>query len=330
MSHFTVLVIGSNWKEQLHPYWELDLSQDDMKKDIRAEFQDRTDELLEEYNTKGTEKVIMPDGRMLFPWDEEFKVLTESKKGFKSYKTVIPEGLEKREVPFKELYPSFDDFATEWHDYQKNDDGKYGYYCNPNAKWDWYSMGGRWSGFFRLKNGFPREGKLGDPGVFDNDPSEMGGGLRADQAKKGDIDFQGMREDHVKKCLEEYDEFHKIVNGREVPNWKKLSEEYKDDLDAAREIYNEDPVVKDLYDSKFFFDLEDYLVPRFEYAKRCQNEAITAYALVKDGIWYEKGQMGWWGISSNEKDPNEWSAEFTKILDELPDDALLTIVDCHI
>ena len=30
--------------------------------------------------------------------------------------------------------------------------GAKGYWCNPSAKWDWYSIGGRWSGLLRLKN----------------------------------------------------------------------------------------------------------------------------------------------------------------------------------
>lgn len=34
----------------------------------------------------------------------------------------------------------------------KNDDGEMTTY-NPNSKWDWYQVGGRWTGFFKKKKG---------------------------------------------------------------------------------------------------------------------------------------------------------------------------------
>jgi hypothetical protein len=57
------------------------------------------------------------------------------------------------------------------------DDHKYGYTLvdengevtatidrtNPNAKWDWYQVGGRWNGYFKLKDG--TLGLLGEPGL---------------------------------------------------------------------------------------------------------------------------------------------------------------------
>lgn len=49
-----------------------------------------------------------------------------------------------------------------------------------------------------------------------------------------------------------------------------------------------------------------------------------------NGEWYEKGKMGWWGVVQDEKDPNQWYEEFHKLFDALPDDTLVSIVDCHI
>lgn len=47
-----------------------------------------------------------------------------------------------------------------------DDTGKRGYWQNPNAKWDWYEVGGRCSGILRLKDG-----------------------ARSDSARVGDCDF---------------------------------------------------------------------------------------------------------------------------------------------
>lgn len=52
----------------------------------------------------------------------------------------------------KEKYPTLDKFAKEYYGYRKVN-GRYGYMSNPNAKWDWYSEGGRWSGYLYNKEG---------------------------------------------------------------------------------------------------------------------------------------------------------------------------------
>jgi hypothetical protein len=53
----------------------------------------------------------------------------------------------------------------------------------------------------------------------------------------------------------------------------------------------------------------------------------VTFAVVKDGKWYESGE---WGCVANKKAEDLWESEFGKLLDGLPDDTLLTIVDCHI
>jgi hypothetical protein len=325
MSHYTVLVIGDNWEEQLDPFWELDLSREDMLKDPRAKFNDTTDNNLNDYNTKSVKKVVMPDGTLLNPWDETFKVKNE--KGFNE--TKVPPELEQIEVPFKQLYTTFESYMKNWCGEEPDENGRYGYYYNPNAKWDWYSMGGRWSGFFKLKDGV--KSIVGRPGIFNNDPKEYGEGVRADQAKKGDIDFTGMRKQYVDKQMAQYDKFHKVLNGRELPIWNNIFEKYgKEKINEARDEYWKNPVIKDLQDAEFHFDVEEFLVSREEYERISFHTAVTTYALLMNGTWYEKGQMGWWGMASNEKSQDNWNMEFSNLIDSLSDDTILTVVDCHI
>lgn len=56
---------------------------------------------------------------------------------------------------------------------------------------------------------------------------------------------------------------------------------------------------------------------------------LVPFAFVnREGKWFEQGNMGWFGISSNEKDI--WIDEFKELLlNENPEDYLI-IVDCHI
>ena len=56
----------------------------------------------------------------------------------------------------------------------------------------------------------------------------------------------------------------------------------------------------------------------------------TPFCIVIDGVWYEKGDMGWWGCVSNEKGDGEWKDEFFKLLESLPADSDVYNVDFHI
>lgn len=57
----------------------------------------------------------------------------------------------------------------------------------------------------------------------------------------------------------------------------------------------------------------------------------TPYAFITpDGEWVEQGEMGWFGIGSNEMDDDEWDAKFREYLKTLDKDIILTQVDCHI
>lgn len=79
---------------------------------------------------------------------------------------------QKKYEVHKEEYENLDEFMENYYGYTKNEEtGKYGYYYNPNAHWDWYKVGGRWSESLLLKNG-----------------------QRADYGKLKDIDWEKMKE----------------------------------------------------------------------------------------------------------------------------------------
>ena len=81
----------------------------------------------------------------------------------------------------------------------------------------------------------------------------------------------------------------------------------------------------------FWGDATELQVTRESYIEDARDQAISTYAYVRDGEWYAPGEMGWWGVSTDgEKDKRRFVKEFNKMLDDLPDDTLLTIVDCHI
>jgi len=328
MSHFTVLAIGENTEKQLAPFQENNMS--DCPKEYLV-FHDTEDEMLKEYQEGVTEKILLVDGRMYDPWDNHFKV-GDPERPFHS-ESVYPEGHIKVKMPFKNLYPTFKTFVEGWHGSKRRDPDKkrYGYWENPNAKWDWYTLGGRWTGFFKLKSDVV-DAKIGRPGLG----ADVAPPGTADQAQKKDIDFEGMRNEVGQKAGQEHDRATLIIDGRSFESWEETLKRVgggRDKIDQARKEYHGQDVLKDFAAAKIHFWDDGpgkYLVSREEFVRRARERAISTFAVIKDGKWYERGQMGWWGFVHDEKKPEEWNKQFAELLDGLSDDTWLSVYDCHI
>jgi hypothetical protein len=213
---------------------------------------------------------------------------------------------------------------------------------NPNRKWDWYSVGGRWNGFFKLRP--LAVGVIGKPGIQTMaDDYEPPAKDRADILTKGDIDVEGMRSEAGEKAADRWDRFHAIIAGLPEPlTWEQMQEKHRTggidkngqplvDWNATRKEFDAQPAVEALRNSDGAeWEVGEYMVPREQYIQQNRDYAVGTFAVVKDGQWYERGRMGWWGTVFDEKDENEWTRQFTELFDSLPDDTLLTVVDCHI
>lgn len=58
------------------------------------------------------------------------------------------------------------------------------------------------------------------------------------------------------------------------------------------------------------------------------TKSSVPFCLVVDGEWFEKANMGWWGMTANEKD--NWNDMFHDIISKLPEDSMVTLIDFHI
>lgn len=300
MSHFTVLVIGNgdidamlapfNENAEVDPYLEPLSKADDI------------DRMLDYYKKNGT-----PEQQKLIH-DVCFTA------------TGMPATDEAREA-LGVLYENWSGTLV------INNDGYFRETTyNPESKWDWYVIGGRWAGYFKAKDGC--EGEVGESGVFDNKPTPGW----YDRIRKGDVDFEFMRDLAAKEAGEHWDRFHEAVKGLERPaSWEEVRAKHGADIDAAREEYNSTPYQEAAREViGFFDDRERFEVPREEFVRIARNSAISTFAFLKDGQWVGRGEMGWFGFAANEKEVDEWATAFNKMLDELPDDTMLTVVDCHI
>jgi hypothetical protein len=69
---------------------------------------------------------------------------------------------------------------------------------------------------------------------------------------------------------------------------------------------------------------------RNSYIEKKRNAVYVPYAIVKDGKWIARGEMGWWGCSKDEMSKDEWNQKVAEMIAALPNDTPITVVDCHI
>lgn len=299
MSHFSVLVIGEDVEEQLKMYDE----------NLEVAFEDQTEEFKAEYENDTVERVRMPDGRLLHIWDDEFRIPGTIGTGTNTHK--VPNHLKIVNIPQKKIYRTFDIYCEVYHGAIRNANGLYGYMHNPKAKWDWFQIGGRFSGRLPLIENPSQTYPLPNFSWEWEEKEKMEvieKGL-VNSAKKGDIDWNKA---HMNK--EEYDKAIRFWDMK-VLGADPITEKEKESLKW------------DLYKPSYYVDrYKDSAT----YAT-CQS-SFTMWAYVQNGEWFEKGKMGWWGLSSESHDEAIlWELEFFDVvIKPLSNDEFLTVVDCHI
>ncbi len=281
----------------------------------------------------------------------------------------VPEGWEEVEVPCKEvvtLLEYIDDHYGRPHlgiDDEPDLEGehKWGWVMvgandevvelvgrtNPDAKWDWWEVGGRWAGFWKVK-----------PEYIDQDFPDVDEDGYTDQCLKKHVDIDAMMDEAAREAGETYARFMAAVLPGYLPSdigdmenivwpeivtsfqtWSQVREAHKDNIEEARRIYHEQPLHQVLLDAKVFdYPLMGCIGERLclnngffkAYVERARWNRITPFAALVNGNWYQKGDMGWWGCVANEKDDKDHHQEFKAIWDSIADDTLITLVDCHI
>lgn len=219
---------------------------------------------------------------------------------------------------------------------------------NPLSKWDWYEIGGRWAGQFILKEGIEPTAPNFSWGWSKDDKLKVISERRVDQALKRDIDFDAMKTLAKKEAKSRYERVAKALGGV-IPKldftWQELLDDASLEIDQKREKYHNQKAKKLLdratntsTDSELrrllaWLDLEDYQCTKEEYIKRAEQSFFTTWAVLDEkGEWHEAGQMGWFGISDASKEDEEQfqGSYFDRFIKDLPEDTLLTVVDCHI
>ncbi len=207
---------------------------------------------------------------------------------------------------------------------------------NPNRKWDYWRVGGRYRSKLQVKEGVAS--------AVSSDPSYEWQGQTLpdgfDSACVADIDWDKMKavavqarttwvDECITKCGMSRDAFgaacqlHKEVHAKwmELPgNDRPRGTEYFQWLRDAG------------YTNVAEAHSNNFEIP--EIGEQTLDEWInsapplTAFAVVKDGNWYQKGQMGWWACVSDEDD--QWDVKFNELVASLQPEQWITFLDCHI
>jgi len=209
---------------------------------------------------------------------------------------------------------------------------------NPESKWDYWRIGGRWGGYFPYRNECAALVIKTERG-WDSPDDIMP--LHCDGGPKSALNLKAMREEKAAEARKLYAEYRETAAGTpDALPWSafrdNISEGTGYDIEQARTEYHSQPRVLALRSSETFKWHDDVIrefsVPEKLYVKRERARAVPGYATITtDGRWMAPGKMGWFGMGSDDESSRigYWEAA-NAYIEALPDDAWLVALDCHI
>ena len=287
------------------------------------EFVDQTEELKQEY--EGTIDCIkLPQGKIVPARYGFYQNRFEIQNGKVFQRKAGPARQLRRtkrakrmqvyqNYPFQKLYRDFRQFAEEWAyaDWQE-DQQAYGYYSNPDAQWDWYSIGGRWPCQLLVKDTcteyVPSEF---EPGDSDSDMRPPKGYRWVSAARMKDIQWDAIRQYHRSIFSERYFWLKGISQTGVLPQgfYGKCEE------DGI--CLGGDPIFQKGE------TLEEYLI-RMDWSRTRKYPIPACNFLDLDDNWEGESVFGWNSCSQ------DWEDALDSFLSGLSPEDVLVVVDCHI
>lgn len=213
--------------------------------------------------------------------------------------------------PIKKLYLDFSDYAEEyWGVSYHPEQEAYGFYYNPNAFFDWYSIGGRWPDLFLVKEDCA-ECSIGEKSfLYDNVTIPCPEGYKwVCAARKKDIEWQAMRDWRILGARKHFQSLEKLflTGERDKDIYGMVTEEGI--VNCGRLIYEKGETEEHFLAHHKFNELKRY--------------PICFYAFLSDGCWNTQYDLS----DSNNNDP--WDDTQGNYIDSLSDDTVLIGVDLH-
>lgn len=305
----------------LYPYCE------SIEDPAYLEFYDRTDKLHEEYEGT-TDCIKLAQGTIVgaysYPYYSRFTI----RDGKVFQKDAGPLHHEKRtkkakrmkalpDYPRKKLYRDFNDYAENGCGCVFDEKHQaYGYFYNPNAMWDWYSIGGRWPKMFLVQDTC-REYSLGERswGNSEENLEAPEGYLWVCAARKKDIAWTEMRNWCNKKAAERFEKMERMFLSGQT------------DSDFPGKIV-EDGI---LYWGEYVYHKGDTLqtyLNEYGIPEDCVYP-VFPHDIVDGKAWQSKDDSDF-HTESGKFLENDWRSHIDEYVEALEVDAVLVGVDYHI
>ncbi len=290
------------------------------------EFMDMTEELQHDYENGTDDYFKTPDGQFKKNFGSVGKrqfiirnnlVYEVVGKGWKrnELRTKLAKKMKAYpDYPNKKVYKSFKDYCEKGRFLELDKVFKtYGYYCNPNAVYDWYAIGGRWFDCLLVKDSCTEVFSC-DKKREDEKPAPEGYKWVAG-ARMKDIEWDLMLKIKKDRLIEEYEQYKKwfadgilpektycTLRGNGISSWNGM--EYYDG------------------DTLEVFMARKGIADGVKYPPVC-------YGYFHDGMYHEQ----WYFNPSEKKGGNieetTWQKEVDVYLDGLNPDDVLVGVDIH-
>jgi len=220
------------------------------------------------------------------------------------YMVFVPatkEEMDKYETMDKDAYETFDDFMRVYYGYTQHN-GVWGELTNPEAKWDWCVLGGRYLGALLVKEDtYYIEG---EPGTFGNSsPIAPKGYKWVDACRVADVQWDKMKQ------LSMFDIQRQEAKDGDI--WSIITNE-NHDLNRTYTYY------KSSYYWQRFINKENYI--------KHLTCFFTYNVVTPDGVWHEPAaDRGWFDIDENNQFVEIFFDRFIK-----PNmDKFIAVIDCH-
>lgn len=314
--------VSSAIEELMEPFCE---STDDPR---YLEFEDKTEEIGDEYANETIDCIRLPGGKIvpLFhrPLLNRFVIrdgkVYQSKSGQLMHEKRTKKAkkmLAFPQYPMKKLYKSTAEYAEEYCGYDFHSEyNAYGYLCNPHSFWDWYSIGGRWPFQFLVKD--TSEYLVGERSWDDDDTKREApdGYIWVCGARKKNIAWDVMKAWSIQSARKTYALLAESFAAGECP-------------EGSYWHITEDGICS-FFDQLYIKgETEEEYLQRNDLAPE-QRMLPGAYSFLRNGEWISKGDMGWWGVSTNEKEHESWLKMMADYIDSVPEDDVIVGIDCHI
>ena len=287
---------------------------------------------IQRYETGTLPCVRFPDGRICDTCDSAFcsRFLAVDGKIYQRHSGPLRHRQRNRkarklkllpEYPVKRLWPSWERFAEDFYGCTYDEEMKaYGYYKNPNAKWDWYVVGGRWPHEFLVRKDCQTvlEAEWPEADPESRMPVAPSGFRWVCGARKADIQWDIMKELAMKRELAHYEQYRSWVERGEITG-------------RVSPLLRLTEVGVEGWDEVLYYkgETQEAYLNRAGLAEK-DRFPCWPFALLREDGWQSRGSMGWFGISTKDMEERAWWDTVQTFLDAVPMDAMLVVVDCHI